>query len=107
ALDRQLDARLTANAEAVAGMAEDGSPPEFEYEELPEVERFVRPGFFEAWLDDGRVLARSPSLGGRDLDRIPVAAGRPTLADVTLPDGRPRRGGELRRCLWDDKARTG
>src|SRR3954454_22510316 len=67
ALARQLDAHLAANAAAVAGMAEDGTPPEFEYEALPEFEREVRPGFFEAWTDDGRVLARSPSLGSREL----------------------------------------
>src|SRR5205814_3925651 len=78
ALSRQLDARLAANAAAVAGMAEDDAAgPEFEYESLPEFERKVRPGYFEAWLDDGRVLARSPTLGRRDLERLATRGDRP------------------------------
>lgn len=107
ALDRQLDARLTANADAVAGMAEDGTPPEFEYEGLPEFERAVRPGFFQAWLDDGRVLARSPSLGARDLNRIHLGGKGPGFADVTLPDGRPGRAFEVRRPLRIEDAPRG
>jgi two-component system heavy metal sensor histidine kinase CusS len=107
ALDRQLDARLTANAAAVAGMAEDGTPPEFEYEALPEFERSVRPGFFEAWLDDGRVLARSPSLGARDLNRRGVRPEASVFADVMLPDGRPGRTVELRRPLRIEDAPPG
>jgi len=107
ALDRQLDARLSGNAAAVAGMAEDGTPPEFEYESLPEFERAVRPGFFEAWLDDGRVLARSPSLGTRDLDRLRIDTGGPAFADVTLPDGRPGRALELRQPMRIEDAPRG
>jgi signal transduction histidine kinase len=99
ALERQLDARLRANAAAVAGMAEDGDPPEFEYESLPEFERAVRPGFFEAWLDDGRALARSLSLGARDLDRSLLQGDGPVFTPVTLPDGRPGRGVALRQPL--------
>ena len=59
ALVRQLDLRLAGSAAAIAGMAEDESDgPEFEPETLPEFERAARPGYFEAWVDDGRVLAR-------------------------------------------------
>lgn len=107
ALRRQLDARLSTNAAAVAGMAEDGVPPEFEYESLPEFERPIRPGFFEAWLDDGRVLARSPSLGVRDLSRLPGRAGGSIFSDVTLPDGRPGRAIELRQPLRIEDAPPG
>jgi signal transduction histidine kinase len=99
ALERQLDARLAANAAAVAGMAEEGSPPEFEYESLPEFERPVRPGFFEAWLDDGSTLARSPSLAARDLRRAPLRGNGPEFSAVTLPDGRRGRAVELRQPL--------
>jgi signal transduction histidine kinase len=98
ALSRQLDHRVADNAAAVAGMAEDDGGPEFEYESLPEFERAVRPGYFEAWTEDGAVLARSPSLGGRDLPRPPMASG-PVFHDVTLPDGRPGRAVAIRQPM--------
>jgi two-component system sensor histidine kinase QseC len=100
ALARQLDLRLAGNAAAVAGMAEDDpAGPEFEYESLPEFERPERPGYFEAWLDDGRVLARSPSLAGRDLPRLGRSGAAPAFAALALPDGRPGRAVELRQPL--------
>jgi signal transduction histidine kinase len=99
ALSRQLDHRLADNAAAVAGMAEDDAAgPEFEYESLPEFERAVRPGYFQAWTDDGTVLARSPSLGGRDLPRPSMASG-PLFRDVALPDGRLGRSVQIRQPL--------
>jgi len=107
ALVRQLDARLFANAAAIAGMAEDGTPPEFEYEALPEFEREVRPGYFQAWLDDGSVLARSPLLGARDLPRLGAGADRPSFADLALPDGRPGRAVVLRQPLRLEDAPPG
>jgi len=104
ALVRQLDAQLSDDASAVAGMAEDeGAAVEFEYESLPDFERTVRPAYFQAWLDDGSVLARSPSLGGKDLPR----PARSQPADVTLPDGRPGRAAELRQPLRIEDARPG
>jgi len=107
ALVRQLDARLSANAAAVAGMAEDGTPPEFEYEALPEFERQVRPGYFQAWLDDGSVLARSPSLGARDLPRLGAGGDSRSVADLALPDGRPGRAVVLRQPLRLEDAPPG
>ena len=99
ALYRQFDGRLLGDAAAVAGMAEDESPQvEFESESLPEFERGRRPAYFEAWLDDGRVLARSPSLGAGDLARHPEEAA-PIFADITLPDGRVGRAVQLRQPL--------
>jgi signal transduction histidine kinase len=107
ALARQLDAHLAANAAAVAGMAEDGTPPEFEYEALPEFEREVRPGFFEAWTDDGRVLARSPSLGSRELRLVPLRGDGPVFAEVMLPDGRLGRAVAMRQRLRVEDAPRG
>ena len=99
ALYRQLDGRLLDDAAAVAGMAEDESPQvEFESESLPEFERERRPAYFEAWLDDGRVLARSPSLGARDLARYPKQAA-PIFTDIALPDERAGRAIQLRQPL--------
>ena len=97
ALVKQLDAQLSDDASAVAGMAEDeGAAVEFEYESLPDFERALRPAYFQAWLDDGQVLARSPSLLGRSLSRPSVNG---PAFDVTLPDGRPGRAVGLRQPL--------
>ena len=99
ALYRQFDGRLLGDAAAIAGMAEDESPEvEFESESLPDFASARRPSYFEAWLDDGRVLARSPSLGERDLAR-PGRAAAPVFTDLALPDGRAGRGVELRQPL--------
>jgi signal transduction histidine kinase len=99
ALYRQFDGRLLGDAAAIAGMAEDESPQvEFESESLPEFERGQRPAYFQAWLDDGKVLARSPSLGNRDLAR-PSRPAAPVFTDVALPDGRAGRGIALRQPL--------
>lgn len=99
ALYRQFDGRLLGDAVAIAGMAEDESPEvEFESESLPDFEGGRRPAYFEAWLDDGRALARSPSLGGRDLAR-PASGPAPVFTDLALPDGRAGRGVELRQPL--------
>jgi two-component system OmpR family sensor kinase len=108
ALVRQLDLRLAGSAAAIAGMAEDEpGGPEFEAETLPEFERVARPGYFEAWVDDGRVLARSPSLGTRDLPRLGAGGGHPVHADLRLPDGRPGRGIEVRQPLRVEDAPPG
>jgi signal transduction histidine kinase len=99
-LTRQLDHRIADNAAAVAGMAEDEpAGPEFEYMSLPEFERANRPGYYQAWVDGETVLARSPSLAGRDLGRLAAAASAPAFADVTLPDGRLGRAVQLRQPL--------
>jgi two-component system sensor histidine kinase QseC len=100
ALLRQLDHRLADNAAAVAGMAEDeAGGPEFEYMSLPEFERAIRPGYYQAWVDGATVLARSPSLAGRDLGRLVAEASAPAFADVTLPDGRVGRALQIRQPL--------
>ena len=99
ALYRQFDDRLLGDASAVAGMAEDEAPGvEFESESLPEFERGQRPAYFEAWLDDGRALARSPSLGDRDLARLSMQPA-PVFAEIALPDARPGRAVQFRQPL--------
>jgi two-component system sensor histidine kinase QseC len=100
ALERQLDGRLLDDADAVAGMAEDDAgATEFEYESLPDFERADRPAYFEAWLDDATVLARSPSLGRGELPRLQGPPAGPVFAARRLPDGRAGRIVYLRRPL--------
>jgi two-component system sensor histidine kinase QseC len=100
ALERQFDGRLLDDALAVAGMSEDDQGrPEFEYESLPDFEHAERPAYFEAWLDDGTVLARSTSLGARDLALSTRRSEGPVFGEVRLPDGRPGRVVRLRQPL--------
>jgi signal transduction histidine kinase len=108
ALWRQLDDRLAGDAAAVAGMAEQdpGEGPELEYETLPDFDPAPAPAYYQLWLDDGRVLGRSPSLGERDLPRQAAdrgAAGQITR-DLSLPDGRPGRALQVRRALRTENA---
>lgn len=93
ALWRQFDGQLASDAAAIAGMVEEDelAPWQFEYGSLPEFERPARPAYFQVWLSDGTVLARSPSLGTRDLSAPPHGGSAPSLTDVALPDGRPGR----------------
>ncbi len=46
-----------------------------------------RPAYFEAWLDDGKVLARSPSLGARDLAAPRQGGRRPHSPTSRCPTG--------------------
>lgn len=98
ALLQDLDDRLAGEASAVGGMVEQGDDgiPELEYESLSGFEASARPAYYQIWLDDGRVLARSPSLGGRDLVWRPGRSAGPRYSDVVLPDGRAGRALQLR-----------
>ena len=59
---------------------------------LPEFHGGPHAEYFEVWLNDGSVLAKSPSLGaGAELQRRTGAGGEPTFWSLTLPDGRPGR----------------
>ena len=108
ALVKQLDAQLADAASAVDGMAEDeGAVVVFVYESLPDFERPQRPAYFQAWLDDGHVLGRSPSLQGRTLPRPSPNGGALTYAWLTLPDGRPGRAVGLRQPLRIEDAGPG
>jgi two-component system sensor histidine kinase QseC len=62
----------------------------------PEFEPGKKADYFEIWRADGSVLARSRSLGARDLPRGGSGTSRPRLFDLTLPDGRPGRRVEIR-----------
>jgi signal transduction histidine kinase len=62
----------------------------------PEFEPGKKADYFEIWRADGSVLARSRSLGARDLPRRGSGTGRPRLFDFALPDGRPGRRVEIR-----------
>jgi signal transduction histidine kinase len=99
ALWRQMDERLESEASAIAGMVEanPGEPTELEYSPLPQFAAVEQAAYFEVWLPDGTVLARSPSLRGRDLPRVLPTAAITVLFRATLPDGRSGRALQMTR----------
>jgi signal transduction histidine kinase len=64
---------------------------ELEELDVREFNRKDRPAYFQAWLDDGRSIYRSPSLDGRDLPRFSGRTDVPEFRWLELPDGRPGR----------------
>jgi two-component system sensor histidine kinase QseC len=89
ALWRQFDERLAQDARAVANMVEEraSGPWEFEPGAIEEFDRQHGAAYFEVWMDDGRVLARSSSLGTGDL--LGASSRSDTgVAELKLPDGR-------------------
>lgn len=64
---------------------------EFDDVDMREFERDERPSYFQLWLEDGREIYRSTSLGDARLDRAMVSPDAPAYWWTTLPDGRPGR----------------
>jgi signal transduction histidine kinase len=97
-LRRDFDAGLIDEARSVMAVTEqqDGRVAlELSPGLMPEFEGGKRPDYFQLWVDGGRVLARSPSLGGRDLPRPDSPSRQLRLSDLTLPDGRRGRRVEI------------
>jgi two-component system sensor histidine kinase QseC len=97
-LRQDFDADLTAEARSVMAVAEqqdDKVTLELSPGLMPQFETPQGPDYFQLWLPDGRVLARSPSLGGRDLPRSASPPRRFRFDDLTLPDGRRGRRVEV------------
>jgi two-component system sensor histidine kinase QseC len=92
ALGAQFDGALSAKGNLFATVIKDdpekGVELDLDETPMPEFERRQEPEYYQVWLPDGRVLARSPSLGTAGL--APPA--RPGFWNLTLPDGRPGRG---------------
>ncbi len=94
ALSAEFDEALVVQARALTTMVEqDKDEVSFEPADLhmTEFDRADRGEYFEVWLADGRVLARSKSLRGGDLERFAGATGAPAFRTVALPDGRRGR----------------
>jgi signal transduction histidine kinase len=94
---REFDAALIEQAKSLQATTEQEKGTillEFSAGVMPEFAPGEKPDYFQLWR--GRdVLARSPSLGARDLPRWSRPAGRPRFADLILPDGRPGRQVEI------------
>jgi two-component system sensor histidine kinase QseC len=89
-LQDRFDESLRSRAVSVASMVEwDGRRVHFDFDpsENPEFAAHTNPQYFEVWVRE-RVLARSESLGQRDLSGIPRGDG---IHWAVLPDGREGR----------------
>ena len=90
-----FDSTVKAGALAVASLTEsEHGKVEFDFsEDFLSGFAASRPrNFFEIWSEDGRVLAKSPTLGSADLAGPgPGTPDRPSYDDVGLPDGRRGR----------------
>lgn len=89
----EFDSALKVKANAFASMTEqgrDGVHFDQELQQMPEFTGGDRPEYFEVWAERGRVLARSPTLGSKDLALPEVTQGLHYWAG-RLPDGRPGR----------------
>jgi two-component system heavy metal sensor histidine kinase CusS len=93
-LRSEFDASLSARARSLMALAEqDEDGMEFELTELslPEFELSERAEYYQLWLSDGTVFARSPSLLNGALDQFGGTSDAPAFRTVRLPDGRPGR----------------
>lgn len=90
----EFDAALAGKARSLATLAEqerDGLEFELAETSLPEFEASDHAEYYQVWLSDGRVFARSPSLQDQNLLRISDATEMPAFRTVNLPAGRPGR----------------
>jgi two-component system heavy metal sensor histidine kinase CusS len=93
-LRADFDDALAAKARSLAALAEldeDGLEFELAAASLPEFAAAERAEYYQVWLPDGVVFARSPSLGNGDLEQIAGTSDAPAFRTVRLPDGRPGR----------------
>ncbi len=94
-----FDAVLAATVRTLSGATEQDERQvraDIDERDLPEFRRTSRPDYYQVWLENGEVLARSSSLRGGDLERVDGRNGLVTYRRVRLPDGRQGRAAVLR-----------
>jgi len=94
AVSEDFDASLAGKARAMGALVSfDEGAFEFDLAEQAAQEFMDRPEpeYFEIWLEDGTLVARSPSLKGGHLPRQAGALDAPRLWDQRLADERPGR----------------
>ncbi len=93
-LAAEFDRNLLAKAMTLVSLT-DQEPGlvEFDFSEefMPEFGESEQPEYFELWLDDGSLLARSASLGDARMRSSDDGSEQPVFADWVLPDGRAGR----------------
>ena len=89
----EFDAGQITKARTIAAMvewSESNISFDADLDQMPEFSTKKNAEFFEIWLSDGKVLARSPSLGTSDLPKSPGES-NPTGRAMVLPDGHKGR----------------
>lgn len=96
----QFDQTLLAKARTLtrlAGEEQTGINLSFTDDPLPEFQADEDAEYFQVWLNNGSVLAKSPSLGeDQELPRISSSGTSPEFLPLTLPDRRSGRAVALR-----------
>jgi signal transduction histidine kinase len=93
----EFDSAQVTKARTIAAMVEmNGSTISFDadLDQMPEFSAKRNPEYFEIWLSDGKVLAKSPSLGAGDFSPRPGET-NPEGEKVVLPDGHRGRAVSL------------
>jgi two-component system, OmpR family, heavy metal sensor histidine kinase CusS len=102
-LEREFDRGLEAKARSLVALTEQEAGDiefEFQSEHMPEFAEGAAPEYFELWLADGTLIARSPSFEVSPAARAAALvksaglAATPVFQDLRLPDG--RRGRQVR-----------
>ena len=100
----EFDSALFAQAKSLDSMVEQhGNRVKFDFDsqQMPEFNVGRRAEYFEIWLDGGKVLARSNSLGKNDLETGASQTG--IYRDIILPDGRRGRSLSIQLSTWVDQ----
>jgi two-component system sensor histidine kinase QseC len=99
ALLEEFDFTLASAAHTLAAaveMDDEEIEVEFDLDAVPELQNTDHPLYFQCWMPDGTVLARSASLAREDLPMLYGQDGEPAVRAVTLADGRRLRALGLR-----------
>ena len=94
ALERQFDVTMADRVQQFASIlfqVENELELEFSGELMPEYERVERAAYFQLWFTDGRLIERSDTLAGDDLQLQSEPSYEPQHWSAPLPDGRPGR----------------
>lgn len=105
ALVEVFDASLAATARALAASVERDNQEieiEFDAEKLPEFGPGRHKAYFQFWLESGKVLRRSPSLGESDLSRFSGKTEVEAFQPMQLPSGLAGRAVGIRFIPRDD-----
>lgn len=85
--DRNVDEETEEDATEPEGELEF----EFDVRMTPEFSNLNGGGYYQFWSHDETVVARSPSLGPKDLPHSEDVLATPTYQEYVLPDGKPGR----------------
>ena len=93
--DQNLDARTRSLAVMIEQQGEAILIP-FQDFSMQEYARSMRPDYYQAWLEDGTVLARSRRLNEFNFPQLAGHMADPVVRSVTLPDGRAGRAAGIK-----------